>query len=502
MSATESGARPAVRRPDARFWVALMIWAAGAGWYAFVCDDAYISFRYARNLIDGHGLVFNPGLPPVEGFSNPLWVLMVAAAMAVGVPPEWASWAISSACAVGVLALVWEQSRWNGDRSAATAWVTIGLAAFPPFAVWSTGGLETMAVTLAVFATFVAVRRGEVGYAATAAAALALLRPEGVAWVGLAAGVAAIVNADGRRAAGAAVASGLAFAAAWMAFRLNYYHEWVPNTVRVKGDVDPAAMLRGARYVTSYVVSFPAVALACAVAARGRWEGWRVGLVAAAFPAEAILVGGDFMTMGRLLVPALPFGALSVASGLSRVESPLLSRLIPLVLVAASPALVGVNLAPPGIRKALHFRHNEDAPRNEYAVWQGQARNAELWLREGKALASLASPGDAVVSVAIGALGYGSDLTVWDACGLVDPEVAARPVRHFGLHSPGHDKCVPETFFLGRSPEFLAAHWRELDASPVRAGTPRGYVRETHRLTVDGVSGTLTVVRRDHTGSP
>ena len=25
----------------------------------FLCDDAFISFRYARNLIEGNGLVFN-----------------------------------------------------------------------------------------------------------------------------------------------------------------------------------------------------------------------------------------------------------------------------------------------------------------------------------------------------------------------------------------------------------------------------------------------------------
>src|SRR4051794_35154349 len=39
-------------------------------------DDAYISFRYARNLADGFGLVFNPG-EQVEGFSNLLWTLLL-----------------------------------------------------------------------------------------------------------------------------------------------------------------------------------------------------------------------------------------------------------------------------------------------------------------------------------------------------------------------------------------------------------------------------------------
>src|SRR5207245_1217429 len=48
--------------------------------------DAWISFRYARNLLAGHGLVFNPG-DAVEGYSNLLWVLLSATGMAAGLDP-------------------------------------------------------------------------------------------------------------------------------------------------------------------------------------------------------------------------------------------------------------------------------------------------------------------------------------------------------------------------------------------------------------------------------
>lgn len=41
-------------------------------------DDAMISMQYAKNLAHGQGLVWNVGEPPVEGYSNPLWVLMMA----------------------------------------------------------------------------------------------------------------------------------------------------------------------------------------------------------------------------------------------------------------------------------------------------------------------------------------------------------------------------------------------------------------------------------------
>lgn len=42
-------------------------------------DDAMVSMRYALHFSSGLGLVWNAGAPPVEGFSNPLWVAMMAA---------------------------------------------------------------------------------------------------------------------------------------------------------------------------------------------------------------------------------------------------------------------------------------------------------------------------------------------------------------------------------------------------------------------------------------
>ena len=43
----------------------------------FIQDDAYISFRYVQNFVDGNGLVFNIG-ERVEGYTNLLWVLILS----------------------------------------------------------------------------------------------------------------------------------------------------------------------------------------------------------------------------------------------------------------------------------------------------------------------------------------------------------------------------------------------------------------------------------------
>src|SRR5262245_52276707 len=55
------------------------------GWryFDYTSDDAYISYRYASNLADGVGLVWNPG-EHVEGYSNFAWTALLAAADKLG----------------------------------------------------------------------------------------------------------------------------------------------------------------------------------------------------------------------------------------------------------------------------------------------------------------------------------------------------------------------------------------------------------------------------------
>lgn len=47
--------------------------------YFSLFDDEMIAMRYAKNLADGFGLRWNPGEPPVEGYTNLLWTLYMAA---------------------------------------------------------------------------------------------------------------------------------------------------------------------------------------------------------------------------------------------------------------------------------------------------------------------------------------------------------------------------------------------------------------------------------------
>ncbi|HEX7602922.1 MAG TPA: hypothetical protein VF316_15000, partial [Polyangiaceae bacterium] len=51
--------------------------------FDFICDDAYITFRYARNLAE-HGVPLYNLDERVEGYTNFLWMILAAALFRAG----------------------------------------------------------------------------------------------------------------------------------------------------------------------------------------------------------------------------------------------------------------------------------------------------------------------------------------------------------------------------------------------------------------------------------
>ena len=66
--------------------IIVLILLAHINYLRFVCDDAFISFRYAKNFVEGNGLVYNIG-EKVEGYSNFLWTLLLSLFMKIGLDP-------------------------------------------------------------------------------------------------------------------------------------------------------------------------------------------------------------------------------------------------------------------------------------------------------------------------------------------------------------------------------------------------------------------------------
>lgn len=442
--------------------------------YWWVCDDAFISFRYARHWVAGHGLRYNLGdHPPVEGFSNFLWVVLAAAIELIGL--ELTRWVpvVSLVCAMVLLTLVYRflSRRLNVGRSISFL-ATLTLAVFPPFAVWATSGLETMAFALAMFVTFEALTHEDgprVLGASLGGIALCLLRTEGVAWVVLLALIALTFRVRAWRKIALSLAVVLAAFALYFSLRYSYYGLPFPNPVYTKVSFNAAVALRGFRYVATFFLTFltPFLVLpAIVVALRARgWTMMPIVLMTCAFPAYAIVVGGDWLTMGRFLVPGFAFAVillgvsleavLALAPATVRTRATLGSAVAAIIVLGLLPGW-DVHLVPDAFRYQFRFRYTNPR-RTEAWLWSAQKRRP-LNARDGAlALKRISKPGDSLVYGAIGAIGYYSELFIYDRYGLVSREVALRERREDEpLRSPGHDGEVSRGFFLPQRPTFLA----------------------------------------------
>ncbi|HET9855044.1 MAG TPA: hypothetical protein VFR53_08310 [Methylomirabilota bacterium] len=151
--------------------------AGVVGVEAFPLDDSWIHLQFARNLAEGRGFSYNPGVP-VSGSTAPLWTLALGATFAaLGSHPVLAK-ALGIAATLGV---VWLTGRlaliWAGRHDVAVlASVLVALAG--PMAWGALSGMEVALAALLVMAALVLHTRGR-DWAAGGALGLAVLaRPE------------------------------------------------------------------------------------------------------------------------------------------------------------------------------------------------------------------------------------------------------------------------------------------------------------------------------------
>jgi arabinofuranosyltransferase len=284
--------------------------------WRYTADDAWISVRYAENLANGHGFAWNPGGPRVEGFSNPLLVLIEALAHVLGIPAIGTARALGVACGLALLVVL----ATLGRRAVGVAASRVGLvlvALYPPIAFWTAGGLETLPVALALTAAVLLLCDRDRSARRTLAAGALLavlpwLRPEGIV-VALLVGVAAeapALRSPPRRAAAVRLARLLALpvasTVALEAARLALFDHLMPNPVLYKqGTGQPFDVLgrffaQGAPVLLLGVIGV--------LIARGR-----VRLLAV--PAAVYLVGAinalnQVNAFGRFLLPTWPQWAL------------------------------------------------------------------------------------------------------------------------------------------------------------------------------------------------
>lgn len=295
--------------------------------WPYTMDDAFISLRYARHLAAGDGLAFNPGGPPVEGYTNFLWTVILAVPHGLGCDAELFAKLAGCLLALATVALVmrfaWKLNTalGRGRRMAAAALAGMFLATLPELGFHAVSGMETGLFTLLATGFFLLIsfprgdRRLWTGGVAVNALLLGLARPEGnlVAVVGLIA-LYVLQPKQHRRALRNAVLLGYVLpGAVYFAWRIWYFGLLLPLPFYLKV-VHPDRLLPGLSELRYFLTllwrqMWPMVAL-CVFALMG----FDRRLVPAVLSAFVLFVFYAFVehVMGheaRFLVPLLPLVA-------------------------------------------------------------------------------------------------------------------------------------------------------------------------------------------------
>lgn len=434
-------------------------------------DDAYITFRYARNVAEGAGLVYNPG-EWVLGTTAPLWALILGAGYRLGLTDlPWLATLLSAIFdAITALLLVRLAQRF-GWRPAGAALVGLAWALNPMSIGFASGGMEaSLFVVLGLAALSLAADRRIVP-AALLCGVATLVRPEGAL-------LAVVVVAwtcwiCRRQTVVAMIAAGAPIGVAGAALFARYGSP-LPHSVAAKQ--------------VAYLPGWP-LENAAALLIQAGLPGWSTYLLAVLPAAAGLLVSVVGATLLVLLArrgiirlhsegvtwqPFAAFAALYVAFyvivGLRgvRLFPWYLVPLIPFYMLAAAAGLAKLGRAAPAwLAAALVLWQAPAIDWRQPLMPVGQDLGREaLYLSVGTQLAG-SLPRDAVLAAPeIGALGYASNLRVLDTVGLVSP--AALPYYPLPPEQFVTDSAIPARLITDRQPDAVVT----LDAFAKRSLLP------------------------------
>ncbi len=417
-------------------------------------DDAFITFRYSENFVEGKGIVYNPG-EYVEGYTCFLWLILLALVKKLGFDIVIASKVLGSIFTFLSLFLISRTHKIVKDTPWFVSFVSVlVLGSFGTFTAWAMSGMETSMtgfLVLCVFLLYGAITSRRLFYylghflvgvfialATMARIDAGIILPP----ILLCAGYEALRK--GRWSAPILVVFG--FGVVYFPYFLwrYYYYGWLlPNTFYVKVGSSWDQIKRGFDYTKYFLLSssilWVPVIFTQLVSVR-RW-GNKYLLIAGMGIAVifqflyVVIVGGDCMPAYRFFAPVAPIIAMLVGYGLSiRGFSRWRASVVLLIIVC-------FNLWQCYNDKSLYDRILSD-------------RVAEIGKESGEWLRANVPPDSLLATNTAGSVAYYSRLRVIDMLGLNDEHIAHRYIPSLGKGYAGHEKGDGK-YVLSRKPDYI-----------------------------------------------
>jgi arabinofuranosyltransferase len=439
---------------------AVLLFFAGTQIYWFyTVEDAFISFRYCDHMLQGRGLVYNPG-DQVEGYTNFLWILLIALPRLC---LEFPLAAKIPGLVLGLL-LLFLLSRMSinryGDRiSGALAALMVSIC--PGIQMWAVAGLETLLFTFCIVCgLFFHEKNSRTGRFVCGVffGLSTLTRPEGFLFFGLF-GITVFPGYASKPKIWLEYLAGyFMIVLPHLLFRYLYYHAWIPNTFWVKGRRYQGG---GWAYFKRYaamtgVFMFPVAAYGLLNTKVRRFV-MPSGVMGCGYLLYVYHIGGDWMPYGRFIVPVIPLFALAAARTWINAPGSTHKKILGTVFITGmliSGVSAGYDL--------LRWR-----PTRYLGILKWETAHMRDWKRVGEWLNDT-FPQNTVLSTGLaGIIPYYSTFTTLDRGGLNDREIARIIYR---AQSEWEEKRKIEDVILARRPDIVlieALSFDMLRQSPV-----------------------------------
>jgi len=501
------------------FLVIAVIFVLHALHLAAIAEDSFIGFRFAKNIAEGNGLVWNTGESPVEGYTNFLWIIFCSAAiitktnLLVFVQVAGISFSI-----ITLIYIYFFCSKLLEFNSYSSLIACAFLAVSGPFATWASSGMETNLFALLVIAScyhelsyWKSRKKVSLILCFTFCFLAALTRPEGLGIfiiLFIMHSYRALREKKSKEIINYTFLALIIFVipfSIYFIWRVSYYGYLFPLTYYAKTGGGVLQWLRGAKYLFFFIIHF--LLLLAPLIILLFWEKlesvnkmklfslrWfnsqivsrRYGIILCfvmciAYSVYIVLIGGDYMAMYRFFVPILPFIYILIAAVYYQlvIETGIPTKKHYLILMLIIISLTGTFLQSTPLEKKIFTK-----PSITHGQYQGV--NFERWNTNrlsfiGKFFSNYKSNTDESLTIdAIGAVSYYSGLKIYSIHGLVDPKIARMDFDDLGKGFPGHEKS-DVAYTLSKKPTYFIFS-RELTTEP---GTYPFYSDEVNKILQD-----------------
>jgi hypothetical protein len=454
--------------------------------YTTILDDAYIFFRYAENIFNGYGFVWNIGEAPVEGYTSFLYLFTLIIAKFLAFDLELFAilfGTLTSAFTIYFAYLIYDHLYPRDQTKTSANIITIIILALSPaFTYWSGAGMETsfysmfLVMTIYYFLKLPDSIKNNL-LKGILFGLLCVLRFEAVLFF-LAALYYLVKKGNSfyrikieRNAILFVIGFTIIFGT-YFIWRWIYFGYFFPNTFYAKTGGGFQQIVGGFLYIIKalrlfygfgwipiiWVMLFFRKSLFTSKAVFL----FSIGLVSLV---TTILIGGDHFHLGRFVLPVFPLLFIFFPPALDKMLTiklnylnlkPIFRTVILLVIITTllvvkpvyQDAINGFNNLLDG-KKDILVVYDESSER-KIIDWQ------HGFIIMGSSLNQIANKDEYIACVPIGAIGYYSKMKVIDMVGIVDPVIAHEKLStdHPIKWTPGHTKG-DGNYILSRKPKFI-----------------------------------------------